>query len=60
MDKVQKPSDSECYKPSSKPFGVYLQIFNFSIVVFFLQDKNLVRRERDTIMADDADVFKPE
>jgi hypothetical protein len=29
-------------------------------VVFFLQDKNLVRRERDTIMADDADVFKPE
>jgi hypothetical protein len=29
MDKVQKPSDSECYTPSSKPF-------RFNGVCFFL------------------------
>jgi hypothetical protein len=23
MDKVQKPSNSECYTPSSEPFGTY-------------------------------------
>jgi hypothetical protein len=24
MDKVQKPSNSECYTPSSEPFRIYL------------------------------------
>jgi hypothetical protein len=26
MDEVQKPSDSECYTPSSEPFRIYLNL----------------------------------
>jgi hypothetical protein len=29
MDKVQNPSNSECYTPSPDPFRIY-KIFNFS------------------------------
>jgi hypothetical protein len=28
MDKVQKPSDSECYAPSSEPFKIYLESYS--------------------------------
>jgi hypothetical protein len=37
MDKVQKPSDSECYTPSSEPYRFYLMLrtqtmeFSFSL-----------------------------
>jgi hypothetical protein len=32
MDKVQKPSSSECYAPSSEPFRIYIhQEFEFYI-----------------------------
>jgi hypothetical protein len=27
MDKVQKPSNSECYTPSSEPFRIYRKVF---------------------------------
>jgi hypothetical protein len=27
MKKVQKPSNSECYTPSSEPFRIYLKIY---------------------------------
>jgi hypothetical protein len=45
MDKVQKPIDSECYTPSSEPFGIYIinlvlltaQFVHFSEVGSYVQ-----------------------
>jgi hypothetical protein len=35
MDKVQKPSNSECYAPSSEPFRIYrLIVFEKKILTF--------------------------
>jgi hypothetical protein len=31
MDKVQKPSDSECYTPSSEPFIIYSYIIGITL-----------------------------
>jgi hypothetical protein len=31
MDKVQKPSNSECYTPSSEPFRIYLNFSHLEI-----------------------------
>jgi hypothetical protein len=35
MDKVHKPSDSECYTPSSEPFRFYFYDFWFSVLCGF-------------------------
>jgi hypothetical protein len=35
MDEVQKPSNPECYTPSSEPFGIYLYSFFKSVFVLF-------------------------
>jgi hypothetical protein len=35
MDKVQKPSDPECYTPSSEPFRFYISlIFSINIKIW--------------------------
>jgi hypothetical protein len=35
MDEVQNPKNSDCYTPSSEPFGVYdIEMFNFRIILF--------------------------
>jgi hypothetical protein len=33
MDKVQKPSDSESYTPSSEPFRIYLEVYGISELI---------------------------
>jgi hypothetical protein len=36
MDKVQKPSNSEYYTPSSEPFRIFVVIFTFSLYDIFI------------------------
>jgi hypothetical protein len=42
MDSVQKPSNSECYTPSSEPFRIYLHVYE----TLFEQSERKISLER--------------
>jgi hypothetical protein len=43
MEKVQKPSNSECYTPSSEPFRIYMKI-----IIYTASEAWIVREQIQT------------
>jgi hypothetical protein len=53
MDKVRKPSNPECYTPSSEPFRIYLhknRVCRSRII--------LIRLQKETLYVDDVTLYK--